>query len=85
MTTAAGRLRAPAGHQGSDNQVRQPLRAIPWLAVLSARLHDHITPLACEIQRRHQHGALGMKTAPRASLAFQGGQPEPGTVHHPGG
>jgi hypothetical protein len=26
MTTAAGRLRASTGHQGSENQVRQPLR-----------------------------------------------------------
>jgi hypothetical protein len=26
MTAAAGRLRAPAGHQGSGNQVRRPLR-----------------------------------------------------------
>ena len=26
MTTAAGRLRAPAGDQGSGHQVRQPLR-----------------------------------------------------------
>jgi hypothetical protein len=26
MTAAAGRLRAPAGHQGSGNQVRWPLR-----------------------------------------------------------
>jgi hypothetical protein len=26
MTTAAGRLRASAGHQGSGNQVRRPLR-----------------------------------------------------------
>ncbi len=26
MTTAAGRLRAPAGHHSSGNQVRQPLR-----------------------------------------------------------
>jgi hypothetical protein len=43
MTTAAARLRAPAGHRGGGNQVRQPLRrgtlsrtaqrAIPRLAV----------------------------------------------------
>ena len=26
MTIPAGRLRAPAGHQGSGNQVRLPLR-----------------------------------------------------------
>jgi hypothetical protein len=26
MTTAAGRLRAPAGHHSSGSQVRQPLR-----------------------------------------------------------
>jgi len=26
MTTTAGRLRAPAGHQGSGNRVRQLLR-----------------------------------------------------------
>jgi hypothetical protein len=26
MITAAGRLRAPTGHRGSGNQVRQPLR-----------------------------------------------------------
>ena len=38
-------------------------RVVPLLAVPSARLHDHITPLACEIQHRHQHGAFGMKTA----------------------
>jgi hypothetical protein len=80
MTTAAGRLRAPAGQQGSGNQARRPLRrgtlsgtaqrASPGWPFRSARLHDHITPLACEIQHRHHHGALGMKTAPRACLAF---------------
>ncbi len=32
MTTAAGRLRAPAGHQGSGNPVRRPLQVpYQWL------------------------------------------------------
>ena len=88
MTTEAGRLRLPAGQQGSGNQVRRPLRrgtlsrtaqrVVPRLAVPSARLHDHITPLACEIQHCHQHGAFGTKTAPRACLAFQGVSPNSG-------
>ncbi len=80
MTIEAGRLRPSTGHQGSGNQVRRPLRrgtlsrtaqrASPGWPFPSARLHDHITPLACEIQHCHQHGAFGMKTAPRAWLAF---------------
>ena len=95
MTTAAGRLRPSAGHQGGGNQVRRPLRRgtlsrtaqriVPGWPSPSARLHDHITPLACEIQHCHEHCAFGTKTVPGACLAFQGGQPELGTVHHLGG
>ena len=42
-----------------------------------------MTPLACDIQHRHQHGAFGMKTTPSASITFQGGQPGLGAVHIP--
>ena len=59
-------------------------RVVPRLAGPSTRLHDHITPLACEIQHRHQHGAFGMKTAlqpplpPREILLW-----EKGRTHRP--
>jgi hypothetical protein len=39
MTTAAGRLRASTGRQGSDNQVRRPLRR----GTLS-RTAQHVVP-----------------------------------------
>jgi hypothetical protein len=44
MTTAAGRLRPPAGHQGSGSQVRRPLRP-GTLSRTAARLPRLAVPL----------------------------------------
>lgn len=43
-----------------------------------------MTPLACEIQHRHQHGAFGIKTTPGDSFTFQGAARTWGRAHPAG-
>ena len=43
-----------------------------------------MTPLACDIQHRHQHGAFGMKTRLRQAGSARGWAFGPGRAAHVG-